>query len=68
MKYCEGVPRIVSDDEKQVFVAEDKLECLYLAITFQSNLTFVVAPGAYPRRKHLKGPPIGFYLALPSNS
>jgi hypothetical protein len=28
----------------------------------------LVAPGAYPRRKHLKGPPIGFALALPSNS
>jgi hypothetical protein len=27
-----------------------------------------VAPGAYSRRKHLKGPPIGFSLALPSNS
>jgi hypothetical protein len=27
----------------------------------------LVAPGAYPRRKHLKGPPIGFALALPSN-
>jgi hypothetical protein len=26
------------------------------------------APGAYPRRKHLKGAPIGFALALPSNS
>ena len=28
----------------------------------------LVAPGAYPRRKHLKGHPIGFPLALPSNS
>jgi hypothetical protein len=28
----------------------------------------LVAPGAYPIRKHLKGPPIGFALALPSNS
>jgi len=29
----------------------------------------VVAPGAYPRRKkHLKGPPIGFAMALPLNS
>ncbi len=27
-----------------------------------------VTAGAYPRRKHLKGPPIGFALALPSNS
>jgi hypothetical protein len=28
----------------------------------------LVAPGVYPGRKHLKGPPIGFVLALPSNS
>jgi hypothetical protein len=28
----------------------------------------LIAPGAYPRRKHLKGPVIGFVLALPSNS
>jgi hypothetical protein len=28
----------------------------------------LVAPGSYPRRKYLKGPPIGFALALPSNS
>ncbi len=26
-----------------------------------------VTPGAYPRRKHLKGAPIGLTLALPSN-
>jgi hypothetical protein len=25
-------------------------------------------PGAYPRRKHLKAAPVGFALALPSNS
>jgi len=40
-----------------------KLEFLYLAIT--SSLTFA---GAYPRRMHLKGAPIGLALALPSNS
>jgi hypothetical protein len=28
----------------------------------------VETPGAYPRRKHLKGAPIGLALALPSNS
>jgi len=28
----------------------------------------LAAPGAYPRRKHLKGPSIRFVLALPSNS
>jgi hypothetical protein len=28
----------------------------------------LVTPGAYPRRKHLKGAPIGLILALPSNS
>jgi hypothetical protein len=27
-----------------------------------------LAPGAYPRRKHLKGAPIGLALALLSNS
>jgi hypothetical protein len=45
------------------FVADDK-ECLYLAITFH----LLVTPGACPRRKHLKGPPIGFALALLTNS
>ncbi len=40
---------------------------------FSSFLTkrpkhLLVAPGAYPRRKNLKGPTIGFALALPSNS
>jgi hypothetical protein len=28
----------------------------------------LVTTGAYPRWKHLKGPPIGFALALPSIS
>jgi hypothetical protein len=28
----------------------------------------LTTPGAYPRRKHLKGAPIGLALALPSNS
>jgi hypothetical protein len=28
----------------------------------------LVTQGAYPRRKHLKGPPIGLALVLPSNS
>jgi len=28
----------------------------------------LVTPEAYPRRKHLKGPPIGLALALSSNS
>jgi len=28
----------------------------------------LVAPGAYPRRKHLYGTPIGLALDLPSNS
>ncbi len=27
----------------------------------------MVALGAYPRRKHLKGAPVGLALALPSN-
>ncbi len=42
----------------------NKLDCLYLEITFQSSLTFA----GNTTRKHLKGPPIGFALALPSNS
>jgi len=46
----------------------NKLECLDLAITFQSSLTFAGTQGACPRRKHLKGPPIGLALALPTNS
>jgi len=46
----------------------NKLECLYQAIPFQSSLTFPLTPGAYPRRKHLKGAPIGLALALPLNS
>jgi hypothetical protein len=28
----------------------------------------LLTPGAYLRRKHLEGPPVGFALALPSNS
>jgi hypothetical protein len=28
----------------------------------------LLVAGAFPRRKHLKGPPNGFALALPSNS
>jgi hypothetical protein len=28
----------------------------------------LVTPGAYPRRKHLKGAPVGLTPALPSNS
>ncbi len=46
----------------------NKLGCLYLAIPFQSSLTFADNTRANPRRKPLKGPPIGFALALPSNS
>ncbi len=39
-----------------------------LAIAFQSSLTFADIPGAFSRRKHLKGAPIGLALVLPSNS
>jgi hypothetical protein len=46
---------------------QNKLECLYLAITFKSSLTFA-GNTRNARRKHLKGPSIGFALALPSNS
>jgi hypothetical protein len=51
MKYCECVPRIVSDNEKQAFVAEDKLECLYLAITFQANLIFAGSTRSLPKKE-----------------
>ena len=49
----------------------NKLECLHPAKTFQSSIVvyhLLVAPGAYPRGKHLKGPPIGFAQALSSNA
>ncbi len=46
----------------------NKLECLYLAITFRSNLTLAGNTRSKPRRKHLKGAPIGPALVLPSNS
>ncbi len=35
-------------------VGQFELECLKLAIIFQSSLTLLVKQGAYPRRKHLK--------------
>ncbi len=43
----------------------NKLEYLYMAITSQSNLTFAGNIRSLPKRE---GPPIGFALALPSNS
>jgi hypothetical protein len=46
----------------------NKLECLYLAITFQSSLTYAGNTGPYPRSEYLKGPPTGFGLAFPSDS
>jgi hypothetical protein len=46
----------------------NQLECLHLQKLSNVVLHLLVASGAYPRRKHLKGPPIGFALALPSNS
>ncbi len=46
----------------------NKLECLYLEITFRSSLTFAGNTRSLPKRKHLKGAPIGLALALPSNS
>jgi hypothetical protein len=49
-------------------IRSNKLECLYLAVTFQSSLTFAGNTRSLPNTKHLKGPPIGFTLALPSNS
>jgi hypothetical protein len=46
----------------------NKLECLYLAITFQSSLTFAGNTKSLAKKEHLKGPPIGFTMTLPSNS
>ncbi len=46
----------------------NKLEHLYLELTFQTSLIFDGNSRSLPRRKHLKGAPIGLALALPSNS
>jgi len=46
----------------------NKLECLHLAKTFQSSLTFAGSIRSLPKKKASEGPPIGFALALPSNS
>ena len=46
----------------------NKLECLYLAITFQPSLTIVGNTRSLPKKKALKDAPIGFALVLPSNS
>ncbi len=46
----------------------NKLECLHLAKTFQYSLTFAVSTRSIPKKEYLKGPPIGFALALHSNS
>jgi hypothetical protein len=37
-------------------------------VIYDRHMFIVQATGAYPRRKHLKGAPIGLALALPSNS
>jgi hypothetical protein len=53
------------------FVADDEAKKASVH-NWQSLFSIVyhlpVTPGAYPRRKHLKGAPIGLTLALPSNS
>ena len=46
----------------------NKLECLYLAITFQSSLTYAGNTRSLSKKEALKDAPIGFALALPSNS
>jgi hypothetical protein len=69
--YLEMKPTInpgVKPFSSLLMTRQNNLECLYLAITFQSSLTFAGNTGAFPRRKHLKGAPIGLALALPSNS
>ncbi len=45
----------------------NKLECLYLAITFQSSLTFGNTR-SLPKKEASNSPPIGYPLALHSNS
>ena len=44
----------------------NKLECLHLSKTIQSSLTFAGSTRSLPKKE--KGPPVGFALALPSNS
>jgi hypothetical protein len=39
-----------------------------MAVNYCDICFITMAPGAYPRRKNLKGPSIGFALALLSNS
>jgi hypothetical protein len=50
----------------------NKLEALLTdnarVIIYNCHVFIVQAARAYPRRKHLKGPPVGMALALPSNS
>ncbi len=43
----------------------NKLECLHLAKTYQSSLKFAGSTRSLPKKKR---PPIGFAMALPSNS
>ncbi len=45
-----------------------KLDHFYLAINFQSSLTFAGNTRSLPKREHLKGAPVGFALGLLSNS
>ncbi len=45
----------------------NKLECLYLAITFQSSLTFAGSTRSLPKKEASESAPIGLALALPSN-
>ncbi len=46
----------------------NKLECLPLAKTFQSSLTFAGSTKSLPKKEASEGPPIMFALALPSIS
>ncbi len=47
----------------------NKLECLYLAINFQSSLTFAGNTRSLPKKEPSgEGPPIWLALALPTNS
>ena len=46
----------------------NKLECLYLAISFQSSLAFAGNTRSLPKKEASEGPPIGLALISPSNS
>jgi hypothetical protein len=59
---------IVNDDSRVVNKLEASLTDDVRVVIYDHHMFIVQATGAYPRRKHLKGPPIGLALTLPLNS